>query len=105
MQSKLSTRWIVEHVWWQVFLEPLREPIKEKFNGIINQLFDDEQSSDFTNSSKDHIEKLIDERLSELKPKDVKEIIQRMIKKQLGWLVVWGGFFGGFIGLISTLFF
>ena len=24
-------------------LEPLREPIKEKFNGIINQLFDDEQ--------------------------------------------------------------
>ena len=73
-------------------LEPLREPIKEKFNGIINQLFDDKQSSDFTNSSKDQIEKLIDERLAQLQPKDVKEIIQRMIKKQLGWLVVWGGF-------------
>ena len=86
-------------------LEPLREPIKEKFNAIINQLFDNQQSPDFTNTSKDHIEKLIDERLSELKPKDVKEIIQRMIKKQLGWLVVWGGFFGGIIGLISTLFF
>ena len=86
-------------------LEPLREPIKEKFNGIINQLFDDEQSSDFTNSSKDQIEKLIDERLAQLQPKDVKEIIQRMIKKQLGWLVVWGGFFGGIIGLISTLLF
>ena len=86
-------------------LEPLREPIKEKFNGIINQLFDDEQSSDITNSSKDQIEKLIDERLAQLQPKDVKEIIQRMIKKQLGWLVVWGGFFGGIIGLISTLLF
>ena len=86
-------------------LEPLREPIKEKFNGIINQLFDNEQSSDFTNSSKDQIEKLIDERLAQLQPKDVKEIIQRMIKKQLGWLVVWGGFFGGIIGLISTLLF
>ena len=47
-------------------LEPLREPIKEKFNGIINQLFDNQQSPDFTNTSKDHIEKLIDERLSEL---------------------------------------
>ena len=86
-------------------LEPLREPIKEKFNVIINQLFDDEQSSDFTNSSKDQIEKLIDKRLAQLQPKDVKEIIQRMIKKQLGWLVVWGGFFGGIIGLISTLLF
>ena len=86
-------------------LEPLREPIKEKFNGIINQLFDDEQSSDFTNSSKDQIEKLIDKRLAQLQPKDVKEIIQRMIKKQLGWLVVWGGFFGGIIGLISNYFF
>ena len=86
-------------------LEPLREPIKKKFNVIINQLFDDEQSSDFTNSSKDQIEKLIDKRLAQLQPKDVKEIIQRMIKKQLGWLVVWGGFFGGIIGLISTLLF
>lgn len=86
-------------------LEPLREPIKEKLYGIINQLFDDQPSSDFTISSKDQIEKLIDERLSELKPKDVKEIIQRMIKKQLGWLVVWGGFFGGIIGIVSTLFF
>ena len=70
-----------------------------------NQLFDDEQSSDITNSSKDQIEKLIDERLAQLQPKDVKEIIQRMIKKQLGWLVVWGGFFGGIIGLMSTLLF
>ena len=65
---------------WKSSLEPLREPIKEKFNGIINQLFDDEQSSDITNSSKDQIEKLIDERLAQLQPKDVKEIIQRMIK-------------------------
>jgi hypothetical protein len=24
-----------------------------------------------------------------------------MIKKHLGWLVVWGGFFGGLIGLIA----
>ena len=86
-------------------LEPLREPIKEKFNGIINQLFDDQQTSDFTNTSRSKIEKLIDERLAELQPKDVKEIVQKMIKKQLGWLVVWGGFFGGIIGLISTLLF
>jgi hypothetical protein len=29
----------------------------------------------------------------------VKEIIQTMIRQHLGWLVVWGGVFGGLIGL------
>jgi Na+/H+ antiporter NhaD/arsenite permease-like protein len=32
----------------------------------------------------------------------VKDIIQQMIKKHLGWLVVWGGVFGGLIGLIAA---
>jgi len=33
----------------------------------------------------------------------VKNIIQRMIKEHLGWLVVWGGVFGGLIGLGFSL--
>jgi len=33
----------------------------------------------------------------------VKDIMQRMIKRHLGWLVVWGGVFGGIIGLIAGL--
>jgi hypothetical protein len=32
----------------------------------------------------------------------VKEIIQTMIRKHLGWLVVWGGVFGGIIGLAMS---
>jgi hypothetical protein len=27
-----------------------------------------------------------------------------MIREHLGWLVVWGGGFGGLIGLIASLF-
>ena len=46
---------------------------------------------------------IIEKRLNELTPQLVKEIIQTMIKKHLGWLVVWGGFFGGLIGLIAAL--
>ena len=49
------------------------------------------------------IEKIIDDRLNQLTPKMVKDIIQDMIKKHLGWLVVWGGFFGGLIGLIFSI--
>jgi uncharacterized membrane protein YheB (UPF0754 family) len=32
----------------------------------------------------------------------VKEMVERIIKEHLGWLVVWGGVFGGLIGLISV---
>jgi len=35
----------------------------------------------------------------------VKEIIERMIQEHLGWLVVWGGVFGGLIGLVTTFIF
>jgi len=32
----------------------------------------------------------------------VKEIVQKLIKEHLDWLVVWGGVFGGVIGLFSS---
>ena len=45
---------------------------------------------------------LIDRRLDEMTPKMVKDIVQQMIHKHLGWLVVWGCAFGGMIGLVVT---
>lgn len=49
------------------------------------------------------IAQIIELRLNELTPLLVKQIVQTMIKKHLGWLVVWGGIFGGLIGLISAI--
>ena len=54
-----------------------------------------------TNDVKLNIEKLIDDRLNELSPQDIKIIIRDVIDKHLGWLVIWGGIFGGIIGGIS----
>jgi len=45
------------------------------------------------------VDGVVQKRLDELTPQLVKEIIQQMIRDHLGWLVVWGGFFGGLIGL------
>ena len=53
------------------------------------------------NDVKLNIEKLIDDRLNELSPQDIKIIIRDVIDKHLGWLVIWGGIFGGIIGGIS----
>lgn len=45
------------------------------------------------------IDDIVMARLAELTPAMVKDIIQEMIRQHLGWLVVWGGVFGGLIGL------
>ena len=50
----------------------------------------------------DQIEHVVTARLDELTPQMVKDIIQTMIRQHLGWLVVWGGVFGGLIGLFSS---
>ncbi|MBT3504282.1 MAG: DUF445 domain-containing protein, partial [Piscirickettsiaceae bacterium] len=48
------------------------------------------------------VEHVVNARLDELTPQMVKDIIQTMIRQHLGWLVVWGGVFGGLIGLLTT---
>ena len=82
-------------------LLPLKEPIKIK----IKEVFDDlslkiENNEDTIYQLKENIENIIDKRLNELTPEHIKIIMKNMIQKHLGWLVIWGGFFGFLIGLI-----
>ena len=49
------------------------------------------------------VDTIVQQRLNELTPALVKDIIQQMIRQHLGWLVVWGGVFGGLIGLLAAL--
>ncbi len=44
---------------------------------------------------------IVARRIDELTPDMVKKIVQDMIHQHLGWLVIWGGVFGGFIGIIT----
>ena len=87
-------------------LEPLKDPIIVKLKIIIGEIIS-ENSGDNTDeqSSKSliiKIETVLDARLADLTPKDIKRIIQKMIRDHLGWLVVWGGFFGGLLGLLLS---
>jgi uncharacterized membrane protein YheB (UPF0754 family) len=63
-----------------------------------------DNSTDFTAILSSQVEQIIDNRLAELTPEQVKDIIQEMIHKHLGWLVVWGGVFGGIIGFVVSIF-
>ena len=82
----------------EFLLKTVRSPSFQK--NLQKQLQSVTQSDDFV----DRMGAIVQNRLDELTPQMVKEIIQGMIRKHLGWLVVWGAVFGGLIGLISAFF-
>ena len=91
-------------------LEKLRPDVISKLDEAVTEIinsgkFKQSIKSDFaTDTIISRVEAIVDQRLNELTPKMVKDIIQTMIRQHLGWLVVWGGVFGGLIGLVVSFF-
>ncbi|MDP6039752.1 MAG: DUF445 domain-containing protein [Candidatus Latescibacteria bacterium] len=93
-------------------LQPLRDPFIEKVREEIRLLLsspkfldavqDSLGATSHTSEIIDKVDAIVIHRLDELTPQMVKTIVQDMIHKHLGWLVVWGGVFGGLIGLIAS---
>ena len=94
-------------------LDTMRDPFKARMHEFLlkavsspsfqsnlqKQLQSITSSDDFS----ERIGGIVKGRLDEMTPELVKDIMQRMIRKHLGWLVVWGAVFGGLIGLISSI--
>ena len=95
-----------------VALEPLREPLTAKMKSVLKDLSQEPTfqeivraqlaSGESQSALQAKVETMVRQRLAELTPQMVKEIMQQMIRDHLGWLVVWGGVFGGLIGLVTT---
>lgn len=94
-------------------LNPLKEPFVTRMKDYFHKVVDSDafraslaegiaNAGEGKESLYTRIEHIVDRRLQELTPQLVKEIVQAMIKKHLGWLVVWGGVLGGAIGLVVT---
>ena len=85
-------------------LLPLKEPITLKLQEIIWEMKESKTvDKKLTSSLLNQVEQIIDQRLDELTPVHVKNIIQEMIRKHLDWLVVWGGVVGGIIGFAVAI--
>lgn len=92
-------------------LDGMREPFKRRMGKYLEdaaaspkfQKIVSKQVSNVTNSEEfmKRLDSILRARLDELTPEMVRDIMQQMIRKHLGWLVVWGGVFGGLIGLIA----
>lgn len=93
-------------------LEPLRDPVKEKLGAVVREVlasprFQEALEEGLSGGTLydellDKVDRIVKARLEELSPSDVKRIIQDMIREHLGWLVVWGGVFGGLLGLLAS---
>ena len=93
-------------------LEGLRDKFKDKIRQIIVKTTHSERFQSALSKSLStvagsdvflaKIEEIVQERLDELTPDMVKEIMQNMIRQHLGWLVVWGAVFGGLMGLLVS---
>ncbi len=94
-------------------LDGMREPFKKRMEKYLNdaansprfQTLVNEQLSKVASSDQfmTRMDAILKARLDELTPEMVRDIMQQMIRKHLGWLVVWGGVFGGLIGLAAGL--
>lgn len=94
----------------EALIAKLKEPFLEK---IKHSTVEISQSESFMNALNAHmhqgsshltetIESIVVSRLAELTPLMIKEMLHTLMKEHLGWLVVWGGVFGGAIGIVSV---
>jgi len=83
------------------FILTIKDFIKEETESpaFKSAIADSIETGNLTKKVESQVEGIVNKRLDELTPLMVKVIIQDMIKKHLGWLVIWGGVFGGVIGL------
>jgi hypothetical protein len=49
------------------------------------------------------VDVLLEDRLREMRPEDVKQMMEDVIRDHLGWLVVWGNVFGAVLGVAAYL--
>lgn len=93
-----------------VVIDKLKEPFLKK---IKQSTLEISQSASFMEALNEHlhqgspnlaknIESIVEARLAELTPQMIKEMLHSLMKEHLGWLVVWGGVFGGAIGVVSV---
>ncbi len=95
-------------------LQGFRGPFEVKIKAFIREQAKDEQfqqalmgsaggQKDLVASVQSKVDLIVESRLEELTPQLVKKIVQDMIARHLGWLVIWGGVFGALIGLAMSL--
>jgi len=110
MESKFAS--MLSLVGGESALDNLKDPFTNKLKKSLIKITSSKEfekelqnylnNSSFSDDLVNKIDSIVQKRLDELSPKMVKELLQNLMKEYLGWLVVWGGVFGGILGLVSS---
>lgn len=111
MESKFGS--MIQMIGGEEALEPLRSTFSRKLKGSVVSIVSSDmfkvqiehhlKHSSLSKDITDQIDTIVTKRLDEMTPKIVKNIVQNLIREHMGWLVVWGGVLGAFIGAVSSL--
>jgi len=111
MESKFGS--MIQMIGGEEALEPLRSTFSRKLKGSVVSIVSSDmfkaqiehhlKHSSLSRDITDQIDTIVTKRLDEMTPKIVKNIVQNLIREHMGWLVVWGGVLGAFIGAVSSL--
>lgn len=89
-----------------VQLKPMIKPfvigMADDIAPMLGKLFD-AKSILSVDKLRNEIDLLMTEKLLELTPERVRDLLEEVIRTHLGWLVVWGNVFGSLIGVVSTM--
>ncbi len=109
-ESKLSS--VLNLIGGVSALDGLKEPFTKKLKSSIVKIVKSDEfkneldrflkSSTFSDDLVQKIDNIVQKRLDELSPTMVKDMLLKLMNEHLGWLVVWGGVFGGILGLLSS---
>jgi len=96
-------------------LDSLEEPFNRRLKSAVVKIVSSNtfkeqmgyhlQKSSLNEDLRSSVEELITKRLEDLTPKMVNDLVHKLIHTHLGWLVIWGGVFGGLMGLLSSILF
>merc|ERR1712070_269341 len=87
---------------WDNFL-PMVKPLLLSIAQNIGELARDADLGELIDVAdfRREVEQMMAERMLMLTPEAVKKMMENVIREHLGWLVVWGNVFGGFIGVVA----
>lgn len=81
---------------------PMVSSMADDIAPLLGKMFD-AKSILSVDKLRTEIDTLMTEKLLELTPERVRDLLEEVIRTHLGWLVVWGNVFGALIGVVSTM--
>ena len=85
-------------------LLPLKPNLTTTLQELAQEIGGNLEGEQFIDELHTKIKHIIEAHLNELTPQKVRDMLLQIIEEHLGWLVIWGGVFGGLLGFAFGIY-